>query len=86
MLRKLLCLVIGQDTPEATALAREMSVSVRQVVQMIDSLERLGYLEEVVTGCGQPCGHCPVHESCLFQHRPRLWMLTRKAEKFLATG
>jgi hypothetical protein len=85
MLRKLLFLAVGQDMGEVTALAREMGVSVRQVVQMIESLERLGYLEEVVTGCGQPCERCPLHESCLFQHRPRLWMLTRRAEKFLAT-
>jgi hypothetical protein len=86
MLRKLLFLAIGQDMGEATALAREMGVSVRQVVQMIDSLERLGYLDEGVTGCGQPCERCPVREACLFRNHPRLWTLTRKAEKFLATG
>jgi hypothetical protein len=85
MLRKLLSLAVGQDTAEATALAREIGVSVRQVLQMIETLERLGYLEEVVTGCGQPCERCPMREACLFRHRPRLWALTRKGEKFLAT-
>jgi hypothetical protein len=85
MLRKLLGLAIDQDTAEATALAREMGVSVRQVLQMIETLERLGCLEEVVTGCGGPCERCPVREACLFRHRPRLWTLTRKGEQSLAT-
>jgi predicted ArsR family transcriptional regulator len=85
MLRKLLCLAVGQDTAEATALARELGVSARQVLQMIETLEHLGFLEEVVTGCGRPCERCPVREAGVFRHRPRLWTLTRKGEKFLAT-
>jgi hypothetical protein len=85
MLRKLLCLAIGRDTAEARALARELGVSIRQVLEMIGTLERFGCLEEIVIGCGQPCEHCPVREACLFRNHPRLWTLTRKGEKFLAT-
>jgi len=85
MLRKLLCLAVGQDTSEATALAREMNVSAQQVLQMIETLDRFGCLEEVVAGCGQPCEGCPVREACLFRHRPRLWTLTNKGERFLTT-
>jgi hypothetical protein len=85
MLRKLLHLAIGHDTAEATALARELGVSIQQVVEMIETLERYGCLEEVVLGCGQPCERCPVREACLFRNHPRLWTLTRKGEKFLAT-
>jgi hypothetical protein len=85
MLRKLLSLAVGQDTAETAALARELNVSVRQVIQMIETLERFGYVEQVVAGCGQPCERCPVRDGCLFRHHPRLWTLTRKGEKFLAT-
>lgn len=84
MLRKLLRLAIGHDTAEATALARELGVSLRQALQMIETLERHGCLEEIVIGCGQPCKRCPVREACLFRNHPRLWTLTRAGEKFLA--
>jgi hypothetical protein len=85
MLRKLLRLAVGQDTAEAAALARSMGVSVRQVLQMIETLERHGCLEEMVSRCRQACERCPVRKACLFRHHPCVWTLTRKGETFLAT-
>lgn len=70
---------------KTAALVRELGVSTQQAVQMIETLEGFGYLDEVVTGCGQPCKRCPVREACLFRQHPRLWTLTRKGEKLLAT-
>ena len=55
MLRKLLRLARDRSTIDLAGLARELCVSIDEVRQMVQVLERLGYIERVVLGCSQPC-------------------------------
>jgi len=86
MLRTLLQLAAGLDTSQTAALAHTLGISFGQVRQMLEHLERLGYLEEVVPGCAQPCERCPLRSACLFRRQPRVWMLTHKGKRLLAFG
>jgi len=83
MLEKLLRLAGGRGSAEVGALARALGVSPGQAVQMLETLERQGYLERIAAGCDQPCERCPLHAACPAEQRPRLWTLTRKATRLL---
>ncbi len=84
MLRAILRRAAGLDTADTATLARELRVTRHQIRRMLDDLERLGYLEEIVRGCEQPCERCPLRSACLYHHRPRVWTLTRKGERAAA--
>ena len=84
MLRKFLRLAFGRDTTETADLARELDVSVQQVRMMVETLERLGYLEKVAAGDEQSCERCAMHVTCLLTDCPRIWRLTPKGERCLA--
>jgi len=84
MLRKFLRLAFGRDTTETADLARELGVRVQQVRLMVETLERLGYLEKVAAGDEQSCERCAMHVTCLLTDCPRIWRLTPKGERCLA--
>jgi DNA-binding Lrp family transcriptional regulator len=84
MLRKFLRLAFGRGTTETADLARELGVSVQQVRLMMETLERLGYLEKAETGSDQSCERCALHVTCLLTDCPRIWRLTPKGERCLA--
>ena len=84
MLRKFLRLAFGRDTTETAVLARELGVSVQQVRLMVETLERLGYLEKVAAGCEQSCACCAQSLACLPNESPQMWKLTGKGERYLA--
>ena len=84
MLRKLLCLAAGLGTARSSELAQALDVSPALAQQMIEVLERGGYLNSVAQGCSIPCERCPLDAACLFLNQPRIWVLTEKGEKFLA--
>ena len=84
MLRKFLRLAFGRDTTETAVLARELGVSVQQVRLMVETLERLGYLEKVAAGCEQSCACCAQSPACLPNESPQMWKLTGKGERYLA--
>jgi FeoC-like transcriptional regulator len=84
MLRKFLRLAFGRDTSDTADLARELGVSVRQLRLMMETLERLGYLEKVAAGCAQPCEECAEYPACLPTKSPQIWKLTGKGERYLA--
>jgi hypothetical protein len=84
MLRKFLRLAFGRDTTETTDVARELGVSVQQVRLMMETLERLGYLEKVAAGCEQSCERCSLYPACLLNDCPQIWKLTGKGERCLA--
>ena len=84
MLRKFLRLAFGRDTAETADLARELGVSVQQVRLMMETLERLGYLEKVAAGCEPSCEHCAQSPACLPNESPQMWKLTGKGERYLA--
>jgi predicted ArsR family transcriptional regulator len=84
MLRKFLRLAFGRDTTETANVARELGISVQQVRLMMDTLERLGYLEKVAAGCEQSCACCAQYPACLPNESPQIWKLTGKGERYLA--
>ena len=51
---------------------------------MVETLERLGYLEKVAAGCEQSCEHCAQYPACLPNESPQIWKLTGKGERYLA--
>jgi hypothetical protein len=83
MFKKLLRLARDDSTIDL-GLARELGISVAEVRRMVQLLERLGYIEQIVLGCAQPCERCALQPSCFLKHAPRLWHLTGKGEKFLS--
>jgi predicted ArsR family transcriptional regulator len=84
MIRKLLRLAAAMGTARSSELAQALGVSPEIAQQMLDVLERAGYLNSVVHGCSIPCQRCPLHMACLFRNGPRIWVLTEKGEKLLA--
>jgi len=84
MLREFLRLAFGRDTTETADLARELGVSVQQVRLMVETLERLGYLEKVAAGSEQSCVRCAMYPTCLLNDCPQIWKLTGKGERYLA--
>jgi hypothetical protein len=84
MFRKFLRLAFGRDTTETADLARELGVGVQQVRLMMETLERLGYLEKVAAGSEQSCERCAQYPACLPNESPQIWKLTGKGERYLA--
>jgi DNA-binding MarR family transcriptional regulator len=71
-------------TARSSELAQALGVSPALTQQMLEVLEREGYLNSVVHGCSIPCERCPLHAACMFPNQPRIWVLTEKGEKLLA--
>ena len=60
-------------------LARSLDVDEAQIEPMLDTLERLGYLEQVRPGCAAgACSACEHAQGCTPVSRVRLWQLTRR--------
>jgi hypothetical protein len=85
MLRRLLQLAAGMDTTDTVALARALDMTPERLRQMLEALQKLGFVEEIVPGCDVPCERCPLRAACLFRLRPRVWILTRRGERALRT-
>jgi predicted ArsR family transcriptional regulator len=81
MLEKLLRLAAVRGSVDLGALARALQVSRRQVEPMLDTLVRLGYLEQTAAGCDRPCEHCPLRVTCSSESRPRLWRLAARKRR-----
>jgi predicted ArsR family transcriptional regulator len=86
MLRQLLRLVASAGTLDLKDLATELGTSKPMVAQMLEALQRQGYLQAVVPGCGSPCEHCPLQPLCLYRRQPRVWRLTDKGRALLGEG
>jgi len=84
MIRKLLQLAVAMGTARSSELAQALGVGPEIAQQMLEVLEREGYLHSDVQGCSIPCQRCPLHAACLFCNGPRIWVLTEKSEKLLA--
>lgn len=85
MIKKLLRLAAAMGTARSDELAQALGVSPEIAQQMLDLLEREGYLNSVVQGCSVPCERCPLHPACLFSNEARIWVLTEKGERLLVT-
>jgi len=83
MLRELLRLAADRGGVELGAMGRALGVGPRQVAQMLETLERQGYLARTGAGCDAPCAGCPASAGCVRESRARLWMLTEKGARLL---
>ena len=78
MLEDLLRRVAEKGTASSAELARELGVSPALMQGLLESLDRQGYAQVMMAGCGRPCAACPLHAACLYRHAPRVWSLTAK--------
>ncbi|MGQ9683722.1 MAG: FeoC-like transcriptional regulator [Anaerolineae bacterium] len=60
-------------------LARALGVAEAQIEPMLETLERLGYLEQVQPACpSTACSACGHAQGCTPASRIRLWQLTQR--------
>jgi len=85
VLERLLRIVASKGTTCSIGLARRLGVSHALVENMLDELTRQGYLEAIVGECASPCGHCPMPAACLFDRHARIWVISKKGERLLAS-
>jgi DeoR/GlpR family transcriptional regulator of sugar metabolism len=78
MLNYILKRMAAGDVKSLSDLARELNVSEELVRQMIDALERMGYLRRISDGCNDSCSHCPSSEGCTLHQFGQAWAPTEK--------
>jgi hypothetical protein len=67
-------------------LAREMGVSQALVEQLVADLLRSGCLRMAIDECvPEGCASCPLRTSCSLPQSVRLWQLTEKGRRWLAS-
>lgn len=83
MLQQLLSLIGAGGMSAVPVLAQALGVSEALVQQMVEQLERQGYLR-AVTACAASCAGCPVAGGCQLLATSRVWMLTARGQRALA--
>jgi hypothetical protein len=64
MLEYVLKRVAGGGIHSVSELARELDTTETLVEQMLEDLERMGYLRRVALGCGGHCDGCEAASAC----------------------
>jgi hypothetical protein len=87
MLRRLLTLIAGrQGVWSYDELARELGVSQALGGQLVADLWRSGCLRMPIDECVPAgCASCPLRTSCSLPEGVRLWQLTEKGRRWLAS-
>lgn len=87
MLRRLLTLIADRrGVSSYDELAREMGVSQALVEQLVADLLRSGCLRMAIDECvPEGCASCPLRTSCSLPQSVRLWQLTEKGRRWLAS-
>lgn len=78
MLKEVLRIVAQGGIHTRGELARRLDVSEELLQQMIEELERLGYLKPVAGDCHHRCAGCPFATECAIGGAGRIWALTEK--------
>ncbi len=83
MLERLLDLLSNGEIQSMGQLAREIGVSEALIEQMLEDLERMGYVRAVrLSGCSGDCTHCGTQTSCTtpcaYTGSGRIWARTEK--------
>ena len=78
MLEQLLKMVATGGIHSYTQLARDLNVSEALLEQMLENLERMGYLQRMDAACDSHCDHCGVSTNCTVRGPERTWELTDK--------
>ena len=81
MLRQLLQLVMKKGSVSDAELASELGISQALIKQILGELVRQGYLQPLALGNSTPCERCPLHQTCLFGNRSRVFTLTVKGNR-----
>ncbi len=81
MLEQLLQRIATGGIHSYAQLAREMDVSPALLQQMLEDLERMGYLRRLANACDTACSHCEKSPTCAIHGPGEVWTLTEKWEK-----
>ena len=80
MLEEMLRLVAQGEVTDVAELAARVGVSPALTAQMLEHLERLGYLTQGLPECASGCAGCSRAGSCSIGTPARLWALTPRGE------
>ena len=78
MLEQLLKMVATGGIHSYAQLARDLNVSEALLEQMLEDLERMGYLQRMDAACDSHCDHCGVPANCTVRGPEHIWELTEK--------
>jgi len=76
MLNRLIDRLRSGGTHRVSDIAREFGTTPELVEAMLETLARMGYLEQVGSSCGDQCGTCSVAGMCTAKGSSRAWTLT----------
>jgi predicted ArsR family transcriptional regulator len=79
MLERLLSLVGQGGVHNYTDLARQLDVTEELLEQILQHLERMGYLRRVGTDCEEHCAGCPLSGACAVGRPGQVWALTERS-------
>lgn len=79
MLIQLLELIRASGSVEINQLATSLNTSPRQVVMMLEDLEKMGKLRRTDFCQSSGCADCPTGKNCGLQNQPtRIWSFEEK--------
>ena len=82
MLEQLLRQIAAGGIHSYAQLARDLNVSEDLLEQMLEDLERMGYLQQMDASCDSHCGHCEVSATCAIHASGQIWEQTDKELPF----
>lgn len=85
MLENLLELLASGELSTVQDVASRLSVSVDLVEQMLQDLERGGYLVAVTGECDRHCAGCAQAAICAILGNRRVWRVTDKGKRLAGT-
>jgi len=82
MLKRMMQEIDKGEVASTTQLAKTLGVSEGLVAQMVQDLERGGYLASLASGCTvNSCKSCPFSKSCGSTAIAKMWVLTEKGRR-----
>ena len=75
MLTQLLDLLRADRTRSVDELAQELDTTLEMVYAMMETLERMGFVRQVDTGCDKTCKSCALSDMCTHIGKSRMWAL-----------
>jgi len=81
MLERILKIVFKDGSDSLQDIAKKLNISKDLLLQMIEDLERGGYLKLSEEKCHSECERCPYANSCVITSYNKIWSLTEKGFK-----
>lgn len=81
MLKRVLAEIARENQCDVNHLAKRLGASEALVRQMLQALERMGYLRRITNVCAPACHQCPIRQRCsaLWQLTPKGWRIVTEA-------